>query len=222
MGGQTEPKANSIGLVCEKEGQFSEGHISVYLQRRYLTSKRKMSSAAARIFALTALVVPSASFQLSRAAAAMQYDASRSASLHSPMLATTAAAVPFASVRMAEDAVAAPVTAWIEFIQGVTEPVVPDVSLTRSRDGTTGVATFTFDTPSFLAAETQSQGETTGMYLNDEEGVLKTSEVTATFTNGRPRFVKAVVVMKGTDEWDRFMRFMERYAQSNGLGFSKA
>jgi hypothetical protein len=23
-------------------------------------------------------------------------------------------------------------------------------------------------------------------------------------------------------EWDRFMRFMERYAESNGLGFSKA
>ena len=24
------------------------------------------------------------------------------------------------------------------------------------------------------------------------------------------------------EEWDRFMRFMERYAESNGLGFSKA
>ena len=50
------------------------------------------------------------------------------------------------------------------------------------------------------------------MYLKDSEGTMKTSEVTATFTNGKPRFVKGVVVMKGTDEWDRFMRFMERYA----------
>ena len=24
------------------------------------------------------------------------------------------------------------------------------------------------------------------------------------------------------EEWDRFMRFMERYAESNDLGFSKA
>lgn len=118
-------------------------------------------------------------------------------------------------------AVSAP-SAYIEFIVGFPEPVVPDVQLTRSRDGSTGVATFTFDNPSFLAANTQDLGETTGMYLKDSEGTLKTSEVTATFTNGRPRFVKGIVVLKGTDEWDRFMRFMERYAEANGLGFSKA
>ena len=138
-------------------------------------------------------------------------------------------AVARSSVRpitmMADDdappAVVAP-DAYIEFIVGVPEPCVPDVSLTRSRDGTTGVATFTFDNPSFLQAATEALGETTGMYLKDSEGTLKTSEVTATFTNGKPRIVKGVVVLKGTDEWDRFMRFMERYAESNGLGFSKA
>ena len=35
------------------------------------------------------------------------------------------------------------------------------------------------------------------MYLKDEEGTLKTTEVTATFVNGKPRIVKGVVVMKG-------------------------
>ena len=55
-----------------------------------------------------------------------------------------------------------------------------------------------------------------------KDGAGKTAEVTATFTNGKPRIVKGVVVMKDTGEWDRFMRFMERYAQSNGLGFTKA
>jgi len=113
-------------------------------------------------------------------------------------------------------------SAYIEFIIGVPEPCVPDVSLTRSKDGTTGVATFTFDNPSFLMAASEALGDTTGMYLKDSEGTLKTSEVTATFTNGKPRIVKAVVVMQGAEEWDRFMRFMERYAESNGLGFSKA
>lgn len=112
--------------------------------------------------------------------------------------------------------------AYIEFIVGVPEPCVPDVSLTRSRDGTTGVATFTFDNPTFLQASTTALGDTTGMYLKDSEGTVKTSEVTATFTNGKPRIVKGVVVLKSSDEWDRFMRFMERYAKSNGLGFSKA
>jgi len=116
----------------------------------------------------------------------------------------------------------APPAAYIEFIVGYPEPVVPDVSLTRSRDGSTGVATFTFDNPSFLAAASEELGETTGMYLKDAEGTLKSSDVTATFVNGRPRIVKGVIVMRGEEEWDRFMRFMERYAESNGLGFSKA
>lgn len=59
----------------------------------------------------------------------------------------------------------APVTApaaYIEFMLGVPEPVVPDVKLTRSRDGSTGVATFTFDGPSFLSAASADLGETTG------------------------------------------------------------
>merc|ERR1712087_267110 len=130
--------------------------------------------------------------------------------------------------RMAEELAAPPATvpaapsAYIEFITGVPEPVVPDVKLTRSRDGSTGVATFTFDNPSFLAAASAELGETTGMYLNDSEGQLRTSEVTATFVNGKPRIVKGVIVMRGPEEWDRFMRFMERYAEDNGLGFSKA
>merc|ERR1719506_521416 len=113
-------------------------------------------------------------------------------------------------------------SAYIEFILGVPEPCVPDVSLTRSRDGSSGMATFSFDNPTFLQASTEALGETTGMYLKDSEGTMKSTDVTATFTNGKPRIVKGVVVMKGSDEWDRFMRFMERYAEANGLGFSKA
>jgi hypothetical protein len=62
----------------------------------------------------------------------------------------------------AKPAVTAPL-AYIEFMQGVPEPVVPDVKLTRSRDGTTGVATFTFDGPSFLSAASADLGETTGV-----------------------------------------------------------
>eukprot|EP00965_Chrysotila_dentata_P199033 6179146-Pleurochrysis_carterae.AAC.2 len=55
-----------------------------------------------------------------------------------------------------------PPSAYIEFIKGVPEPVVPDVKLTRSRDGSTGVATFTFDNPSFLSSASSELGETTG------------------------------------------------------------
>ena len=78
--------------------------------------------------------------------------------------------------------------AYIEFMVGVPEPVVPDVKLTRSRDGTTGVATFTFDGPSFLLSESADLGETTGMYLKDEEGTLKTTGASSrTATRARAR-----------------------------------
>ena len=168
--------------------------------------------------------------------------------------------------------------AYIEFIIGVPEPCIPDVKLTRSRDGSTGVATFTFDNPSFLAAASAELGETTGARalrhpcqllcakrrahpcaqactsktlrarsrprryiaaICPPRGVGKVVavaptprpasltparafQVTANFINGKPRIVKGVVVMTSEDEWDRFMRFMERYGKANGLGFAKA
>ena len=162
--------------------------------------------------------------------------------------------------------------AYIEFIIGVPEPCIPDVKLTRSRDGSTGVATFTFDNPSFLAAASAELGETTGARAAlrrlcqlpcanrrarscaqactsrttrahsrprrcaaatcpprgarsrrpPQLHARLTPQVTANFINGKPRIVKGVVVMKTEGEWDRFMRFMERYGQANGLGFAKA
>lgn len=164
-----------------------------------------------RVLLVLALAAPLAAYNLPSGAALSR---SSSAAISRP--------ASLAAIRMEEadaEAAASPVAAaapaaYIEFIIGVPEPCVPDVSLTRSRDGTTGVATFTFDNPSFLSAASEALGETTGMYLKDTEGTMKTSEVTATFTNGKPRFVKGVLVMKGAEEWDRFMRFMERCARS--------
>lgn len=56
----------------------------------------------------------------------------------------------------------------------------------------------------------------------DEEGELTTSDVNANFSNGKPQLIEATYVMISPEQWDRFMRFMERYAESNGLGFNKA
>lgn len=112
--------------------------------------------------------------------------------------------------------------AVIQFIPGINEEIIPDVHLTRSRDGSTGTATFRFINPKILEAGTMSKGEITGMYLKDEEGELITKEVNAKFINGKPQAIEAVYVMKTPESWDRFMRFMEKYAQNNGLSFTKA
>jgi photosystem II protein len=111
--------------------------------------------------------------------------------------------------------------AVIQFIQGVDENNIPRVQLTRSRDGSTGTATFFFDNPSILEKRTAKEGEITGMYLVDNEGSLVTKDVNARFVNGKPKSIEAVYIMKSPDAWDRFMRFMERYGEENGLTFTK-
>ena len=110
--------------------------------------------------------------------------------------------------------------AQIQFSQGIEEEVVPDVRLTRSRDGSNGTATFYFQKPKILSSN--STEEITGMYMVDEEGEIVTREVKGKFVNGKPEALEVIHLMRSQDEWDRFMRFMERYAQDHELGFSKS
>ena len=103
----------------------------------------------------------------------------------------------------------------IQFIQGTDEQTIPDVRLTKSRDGTNGVAIFTFDQPSVFDSSAEL-GDITGFYMIDEEGTLSSVDVSAKFLNGKPALVEAKYVMRTPKDWDRFMRFMERYSQANG------
>ncbi|WP_310428251.1 photosystem II reaction center protein Psb28 [Chamaesiphon sp. VAR_48_metabat_135_sub] len=110
--------------------------------------------------------------------------------------------------------------AQIQFSVGITEPVVPDVRLTKSRTGEQSTASFYFDKPAILGNDVTE--EVTGMYMLDEEGEIVTREVKAKFINGKPAALEVMYIMNSTAEWDRFMRFMERYSAANGLGFQKA
>ena len=112
--------------------------------------------------------------------------------------------------------------AVIQFVRGLDEKCVPDVRLTRARDGSSGVAKFQFDKPNCFDASTASAGEVTGMFMIDDEGEISTTDVNARFTNGKPQSIESTYVMKSPAEWDRFMRFMERYGEANGLGFTKS
>ncbi len=110
--------------------------------------------------------------------------------------------------------------AEIQFSRGVTEEVIPDIRVTRSRTGNSGTATFYFDAPNILSKE--STDEVTGMYLIDEEGEIVTREVKGKFINGKPTAIEAVLIMKSAEEWERFIRFMDRYSEEHGLGLSKS
>jgi photosystem II protein len=112
------------------------------------------------------------------------------------------------------------IMAKIQFARGIEETVVPDVRLTRAKQGESGTATFVFTNPDILAQDGTT--EPTGLYLIDEEGEIVIREVQGKFVNGKPESLEAVYVMKSNEEWDRFMRFMNRYAEENGLGLSKS
>jgi photosystem II 13kDa protein len=111
--------------------------------------------------------------------------------------------------------------AEIQFSKGVTEAVVPDIRVTRSRTGDSGTATFYFQEPKILSEENVGD-DITGMYLVDEEGEIVTREVKGKFVNGKPMAIEAVLIMKSSEEWERFLRFMERYAEDHGLGLEKS
>ena len=48
-------------------------------------------------------------------------------------------------------------TASISFLEGIKEPTVPEIRLTRSRDGRTGQAFFTFEEPEALSNNINAQ-----------------------------------------------------------------
>ncbi len=108
--------------------------------------------------------------------------------------------------------------AEIQFAKGVTEEIIPDVKVTRSKTGNTGTATFYFEDPKILSKE--SSDEITGMYLVDDEGEIFSREVKGKFINGEARAIEAVLVMKSVDEFERFVRFMNKYAEQHDLSKS--
>mgnify|MGYP001192808195 FL=1 len=109
--------------------------------------------------------------------------------------------------------------AAIQFFRGTDEPVVPDIRLTRSRDGRTGQATFIFEQPEALAPETL--GNIAGMWMVDEEGEMVTREVNGKFVNGKPSALEATYTWKTEQDFERFMRVAERYAETKGFGYSQ-
>ena len=109
--------------------------------------------------------------------------------------------------------------AKIQFYDGVNEPVVPEIRLTRDKNGTTGQAFFIFEKPQALPK--LASGEITGMKLIDEEGELMTKEVKARFVDGSPTFIEAIYSWRNNTDFERFMRFANSYAKSNGLGYSE-
>ena len=107
----------------------------------------------------------------------------------------------------------------IQFFNGVNEKVIPQIRLTKSKDGHAGQAFFRFDNPEALSSDNFKDIQ--GMYLLDEEGLITTREINIAVSkkNGKYTAIEAVYCWRSERDFNRFMRFANRYAKQNGLAY---
>ena len=107
----------------------------------------------------------------------------------------------------------------IQFFNGIDEKVVPEIRLTKSKDGEAGQAFFRFNSPEALLVDNFK--EIQGMYLIDEEGQIITRELNIAVSkkNGKYTAIEAVYCWRSDRDFNRFMRFANRYAKKNGLAY---
>ncbi len=101
--------------------------------------------------------------------------------------------------------------ARIELTPGLAE-IPTNVRVMRSKSGDRGSAVFIFEEPNTDAMEVP------GMSMVDEEGELVTRDVRVKFADGKFRALEAIYTMPTPADWERFLRFMERFAEANDMG----
>ena len=110
-------------------------------------------------------------------------------------------------------------TVAIQFFNGIDENVVPQIRLTKSKYGYSGQAHFRFDSPEALLSDDFK--EIQGMYLLDEEGQITTREIHIAVSrkNGSYKAIEAIYSWRTERDFNRFMRFANRYAKKYGLSY---
>ncbi len=109
----------------------------------------------------------------------------------------------------------------IQFFNGIDEKVIPQIRLTKSKNGQAGLAFFRFDSPEALMSDNFKDIQ--GMYLIDEEGQIITREINIAVSkkNGKYTALEAVYSWRSEREFNRFMRFANRYAKKVGLDYEE-
>ena len=107
----------------------------------------------------------------------------------------------------------------IQFFNGIDEKVIPQIRLTKSKDGHAGQAFFRFDNPEALSSENFKDIQ--GMYLIDEEGLITTREINIAVSkiNGKYTAIEATYCWRSEKDFNRFMRFAYQYAKKYGLAY---
>ena len=100
----------------------------------------------------------------------------------------------------------------IQFIKGKSEKVIPEIRLIRNNDGIKGKAIYKFHNPGTITQDNLNSIKK--MYLLDEEGELSTRQIDLSIKDKNIMEVKSTYSWNSEKEFERFMRFAKRYANS--------
>jgi len=100
----------------------------------------------------------------------------------------------------------------IQFVKGKDEKEHPEIRLFRNIDGKKGQVTYKFHKPSTITLENFKSIQK--MYLIDEEGELSTKKINLSISDKYIKEVKSTYNWNSEKEFERFMRFAKRYANS--------
>jgi len=117
-------------------------------------------------------------------------------------------------------------TPSIQFFEGIPEDL-SNVSLRRTRS--TGVRNVLMTFKQLNALErfnSFTKKFSNALRLTDEEGVINVEPSSVQFIFGGPEGnqldrVECKFEIEQEDHWERFMRFMNRYAEANGMAYSE-
>tara|TARA_Y100001968_G_C19319574_1_gene698497 strand:- start:98 stop:472 length:375 start_codon:yes stop_codon:yes gene_type:complete len=100
----------------------------------------------------------------------------------------------------------------IQFVKGKNEKDQPEIRLFRDLDGKKGNAVYTFYKPTTITMNNFKSIKK--MYLIDSEGELSTKNIDLTISEDSIKKVKSTYSWNSEKEFERFMRFAKRYANS--------
>jgi photosystem II Psb28-2 protein len=117
-------------------------------------------------------------------------------------------------------------TPSIQFFEGISEEL-SNVSLRRNRNSGVRTVLMTFTTIKALEKfNSFTKRFSNSMLLTDEEGSISVEPSSVQFLFGGPEGdqlnrMECQFEIEQEDHWERFMRFMNRYADANGMGYSE-
>ena len=100
----------------------------------------------------------------------------------------------------------------IQFVKGKNEKDHPEIRLFRNLDGKKGKAVYKFYTPTTITLTNYKSVQK--MYLIDSEGEISTKKIDLSISDDQIKEIKSTYNWKTEKEFERFMRFASRYANS--------